>query len=300
MRRNRYCRQWLVNQYNDNDDDNNGTNKANGTGQEKENLNQAHIYSTQSFRQKLTDLNIPVAFHLPSQRQFEQQLPINTHPHNVNSNRNKILNKRRKYLDLYLRWPLKSCFNQILEVLLALVLVNCLLYRLTHLPLAVAAYGDSQLARGYHHQAESSIFSSNFRHSESSVFNSNEDEEDALFRQPHNIGGSAFGYNGLQLQHNLDDNLLRSQNFKISPKPCSTGRIEGTCMFVWECIKSEGRHVGMCVDSFMFGSCCVHNYTENIVQQNTFSYTRPTKPLGIGSMNHRPRPPQQPHRPSIR
>lgn len=27
-------------------------------------------------------------------------------------------------------------------------------------------------------------------------------------------------------------------------------------MFVWECIKSEGIHVGVCVDTFMFGSCC--------------------------------------------
>ena len=32
-------------------------------------------------------------------------------------------------------------------------------------------------------------------------------------------------------------------------------------MFVWECIKSEGTHVGVCVDTFMFGSCCVHNET---------------------------------------
>lgn len=27
-------------------------------------------------------------------------------------------------------------------------------------------------------------------------------------------------------------------------------------MFVWECLQSEGRHIGMCVDTFMFGSCC--------------------------------------------
>lgn len=40
---------------------------------------------------------------------------------------------------------------------------------------------------------------------------------------------------------------------------------EGTCMFVWECIKSEGTHVGVCVDTFMFGSCCVHNTTVNTI-----------------------------------
>ena len=27
-------------------------------------------------------------------------------------------------------------------------------------------------------------------------------------------------------------------------------------MFVWECIKKDGRHIGMCMDGFMFGSCC--------------------------------------------
>ncbi|CAD1468668.1 unnamed protein product, partial [Heterotrigona itama] len=36
-------------------------------------------------------------------------------------------------------------------------------------------------------------------------------------------------------------------------------------MFVWECIKSEGTHVGVCVDTFMFGSCCVHNTTTNAI-----------------------------------
>jgi hypothetical protein len=27
-------------------------------------------------------------------------------------------------------------------------------------------------------------------------------------------------------------------------------------MFVWECIHHEGKHLGMCMDAFMFGSCC--------------------------------------------
>uniref|UniRef100_A0A1B0BL49 Peptidase S1 domain-containing protein n=1 Tax=Glossina palpalis gambiensis TaxID=67801 RepID=A0A1B0BL49_9MUSC len=154
------------------------------------------------------------------------------------------------------------------------------------------------------------IFSSYFQEVVSATRHSNSEEfigidnQSPVFdsRQPHSISGSAFGYNGLQVQQNLEEfgspnSLLRSQNFKISPKPCTVGRIEGTCMFVWECIKSEGRHVGMCVDSFMFGSCCAHNYTDNIVLHNTFSYTRPTKPVGMASVNHRP--PQHPHRPSI-
>lgn len=55
--------------------------------------------------------------------------------------------------------------------------------------------------------------------------------------------------------------------YKISPKPCRVagpggGSSQlGTCMFVWECIKSEGIHVGICVDTFMFGSCCIKNET---------------------------------------
>lgn len=185
-------------------------------------------------------------------------------------------------------------FYQILEVLLAIVLVNFLACRLTDFPMAVAAFGYGAPAASF----PSHNLQGNFGGSHQPYTDSDE-IEDPYYRQAHSIGGSAFGYNGLQLQHNLDDNLLRSQNFKISPKPCSVGRIEGTCMFVWECIKSEGRHVGMCVDSFMFGSCCAHNYTDNIVLPNTFSYTRPTKPIGMGSMNHRPRPPQHPHKPSI-
>lgn len=57
--------------------------------------------------------------------------------------------------------------------------------------------------------------------------------------------------------------LNRGHSYKISPKPCQIPGTpgngisqQGTCMFVWECIKAEGIHVGVCVDTFMFGSCC--------------------------------------------
>ncbi|XP_055904986.1 serine proteinase stubble [Eupeodes corollae] len=89
----------------------------------------------------------------------------------------------------------------------------------------------------------------------------------------------------------------RSQSYKISPKPCTIGSIDGTCMFVWECIKSEGQHVGMCVDTFMFGSCCAHNLTQNIIMPQTFSFTRPPPSLASSaylpssSGHHKPRPP---------
>lgn len=36
-------------------------------------------------------------------------------------------------------------------------------------------------------------------------------------------------------------------------------------MFMWDCIKSEGLHLGTCSDRFLFGSCCYHNSTFNDV-----------------------------------
>ena len=38
-------------------------------------------------------------------------------------------------------------------------------------------------------------------------------------------------------------------------------------MFVWECLKTEGQHLGMCMDGFMFGSCCVHDTADNMISQ---------------------------------
>ncbi|KAH8382105.1 hypothetical protein KR009_001899, partial [Drosophila setifemur] len=161
----------------------------------------------------------------------------------------------------------RRSLDQIVEVLVALILVNCLVTAATAALITPPDRLDSL--------APASSYST-----------STSDEEDdmagSFYRSPHRLEGYP--------QH-----LQRSQNFKISPKPCSFGRVEGTCMFVWECIKSEGRHVGMCVDSFMFGSCCTHNYTDNIVlPQTAFSYTRPTKPLTL-----RPRPPPAPYKPMI-
>ncbi|XP_070154743.1 serine proteinase stubble isoform X2 [Polyergus mexicanus] len=69
--------------------------------------------------------------------------------------------------------------------------------------------------------------------------------------------------------------LNRGHSYKISPKPCKvpgSESKEGTCMFVWECIKSEGTHVGVCVDTFMFGSCCVHNTTVNTISASHHSH----------------------------
>lgn len=65
---------------------------------------------------------------------------------------------------------------------------------------------------------------------------------------------------------------------KINPKPCSNAiGEEGTCMFVWECIKTEGKHLGTCVDGFLFGSCCGHNDTSNDIDEaiNSISADKP-------------------------
>ncbi|CAL7938578.1 unnamed protein product [Xylocopa violacea] len=122
----------------------------------------------------------------------------------------------------------------------------------------------------------------------------------------------------------------RGHSYKITPKPCrvpGSESKEGTCMFVWECIKSEGTHVGVCVDTFMFGSCCVHNATTNAIAASSINHLhqdassspsagplRPTLAQALGNESTRPtltslssflvtdsstaRPPSRPNRPS--
>ena len=51
----------------------------------------------------------------------------------------------------------------------------------------------------------------------------------------------------------------------MARQTCQVAGEAGTCMFVWECLKTEGKHLGMCMDGFMFGSCCVHNDDQNKV-----------------------------------
>lgn len=65
------------------------------------------------------------------------------------------------------------------------------------------------------------------------------------------------------------------QGYQINPKPCWVDGQEGTCMFVYECIKSNGYHIGMCVDAFMFGSCCTRNSSDNAVQASTGQIVKP-------------------------
>ncbi|KAK6638951.1 hypothetical protein RUM43_007221 [Polyplax serrata] len=82
---------------------------------------------------------------------------------------------------------------------------------------------------------------------------------------------------------------------QIKPKPCSVNGVEGTCMFVYECIKTDGKHVGMCVDNFMFGSCCSHNVKQNsiIPHQNHHNHHQSSSNVLYSSSNvySSPRPP---------
>ncbi|KAE9535574.1 hypothetical protein AGLY_007475 [Aphis glycines] len=91
-------------------------------------------------------------------------------------------------------------------------------------------------------------------------------------------------------------------NYKINKKPCSVNSLEGTCMFVYECINTDGRHIGMCVDTFMFGSCCAHNLTTAqlaMLPDSSEPAVLFTQPGGNG-VSQRPqhRPHHRPHRPS--
>ncbi|CAB0007360.1 unnamed protein product [Nesidiocoris tenuis] len=101
--------------------------------------------------------------------------------------------------------------------------------------------------------------------------------------------------------------------YQINPKPCRVNDVEGKCMFVWECINSGGTHIGMCVDAFMFGTCCGHNLSQAEVSRvpsgsgeggPTVLFTPPLHHQNHhdtshhGHHGHQKRPPGQLSRPS--
>ncbi|CAH0587101.1 unnamed protein product [Chrysodeixis includens] len=45
-------------------------------------------------------------------------------------------------------------------------------------------------------------------------------------------------------------------SYQMSRKSCVAGGARGACMWVQECNRVGGIHAGVCVDGFMFGSCC--------------------------------------------
>jgi hypothetical protein len=63
-----------------------------------------------------------------------------------------------------------------------------------------------------------------------------------------------------------------SSVIKTSKSPCSVkdkrGVVRhGKCMFVWECMRSEGVNLGICSDRIIFGSCCAHDPAANSIHQ---------------------------------
>ncbi|XKL59115.1 hypothetical protein PGB90_000131 [Kerria lacca] len=104
-----------------------------------------------------------------------------------------------------------------------------------------------------------------------------------------------FGFTA-SVSHPRNSPSSSANSHKINPKPCTVNGLEGICMFVWECINTEGNHIGMCVDTFMFGSCCAHNLTASQISQipdtsgPAILYTQPgLRPSGNNRPN-RPRP----------
>ncbi|KAL1491601.1 hypothetical protein ABEB36_012173 [Hypothenemus hampei] len=84
----------------------------------------------------------------------------------------------------------------------------------------------------------------------------------------------------------VESRTSNRQGYQINPKPCWVDGQEGTCMFVYECIKSEGYHIGMCVDAFMFGSCCAHNSSTVVSAQSGSSSLKPHVLYTAPSQNH--------------
>ena len=78
----------------------------------------------------------------------------------------------------------------------------------------------------------------------------------------------------------------------IRAHSCQISGARGTCMFVWECLKTEGKHLGMCMDGFMFGSCCVHDQDDDRHSATT-SKAMPTFELKAAHPTPQPPPPPQ-------
>lgn len=80
----------------------------------------------------------------------------------------------------------------------------------------------------------------------------------------------------IYLLENVSTVVGGGEPMKIRPKQCSNAfGEEGTCMFVWECIKTEGKHLGTCADGFLFGSCCGHNDSANAIHSHMAEASSP-------------------------
>ncbi|CAB3254502.1 unnamed protein product [Arctia plantaginis] len=102
--------------------------------------------------------------------------------------------------------------------------------------------------------------------------------------------------------------------YQMSRKSCLARGARGACMWVQECNRMGGTHVGVCVDGFMFGSCCrlpdkpvqvEETQTPVTVSERTYStpsstpYTTTRKPETSTQTISRPNNNRQTQRPSF-
>uniref|UniRef100_A0A336M734 CSON005463 protein n=1 Tax=Culicoides sonorensis TaxID=179676 RepID=A0A336M734_CULSO len=66
--------------------------------------------------------------------------------------------------------------------------------------------------------------------------------------------------------------LIQSpRNIRHLPCVARKTGLKGTCMFAIDCLKSNGTHLGTCIDKFYFGSCCQLHAPEDAIFQNDIS-----------------------------
>lgn len=69
-----------------------------------------------------------------------------------------------------------------------------------------------------------------------------------------------------------------ARNLRNLPCVVRKSGLKGVCMFAIDCIKSNGTHLGTCIDKFYFGSCCQVKVRffpllfNNSFNNNKFSY----------------------------
>ncbi|KPJ07394.1 Serine proteinase stubble [Papilio machaon] len=85
----------------------------------------------------------------------------------------------------------------------------------------------------------------------------------------------------------------------MSRKSCAVGGARGACMWVQECNRVGGIHAGVCVDGFMFGSCCRLPEKPILIEENPTTITdRPYAAPSSATTTQPPETTQAPPRPT--
>ncbi|GAB6030759.1 hypothetical protein CHUAL_007608 [Chamberlinius hualienensis] len=88
----------------------------------------------------------------------------------------------------------------------------------------------------------------------------------------------------VHLQSSLQ-RLSINKRVNIRPLPCqNTKGDQGICMFVWDCVKEDGVHLGTCVDGFLFGTCCANK--TSVTNTSITSTTNKSKLAEAKTTNH--------------